>query len=57
MDNFAASKNLESGSSKPELQTKAAGKKKKKSSCLQMKNINLKISLISPESNRDIDRV
>ena len=30
MDNFAASKNLESGSSKPELQTKAMKKKIKK---------------------------
>ena len=30
MDNFAASKNLESGSSKPELQTKAMKKRKEK---------------------------
>ena len=63
MDNFAASKNLESGSSKPELQTTPMKKKKKKKkkkrkkrsfSCLQMKNINLKISSISPESNGEI---
>ena len=56
-DNFAANKSLESGSSKPELQRKAVKKNKNSFSCLQMKNINFKISRISPESNGEIDRV
>ena len=43
-DNFAASQIVQSSSSKPKLQTKLEKKRKKKRfSCLQMKNINLKI--------------
>ena len=53
-DNFAASKIVESGSSKPKLQIKVV---KKSFSCQQMKNINLKTPRISPESNGEIDRV
>ena len=54
-DNVAASKIVASGSSKPELQTKAV--KKKCFSHLRMKIINPKIPCNRPESNREIDRV
>ena len=53
--NFAASKVVASGSSKPELQKKS--REKKSFSRLQMKIINLKLPCISPESNGDIDRM
>ena len=57
--NFAARKIDESGSSKPKLETKAVKERKKSRnfSCLQMKNINLRIPRISPESNGEVDRV
>ena len=42
-------KMVKSSSSKPKLQTKAV--KKRSFSCLQMKNVNLKIPRITPESN------
>ena len=61
-DKFTASKIVESGRSKPKQQIKAVKKKKEKKkkksfSCLYMKNINHKITHISPESNVEIDRV
>ena len=55
-DKFTASKIVESGRSKPKLQIKAV-KKRKSFSCLHMKNINQKITRISPESTVEIDRV
>ena len=45
-------------SSKLKLQTKAVKKPEKKEfSCLYIKNINLKIPCINPDSNVEIDRV
>ena len=54
--NVTASKIVESGSGKPEMHTKVL-KKRENFSCLHMKNINLKIPRISPESNVEIHRV
>ena len=53
-DNVTASKIVESGNSKPELQINAV---KKRFSSLYIKDINLKIPSISPESNVEIDIV
>ena len=50
-DNFAASKIVESGSSKPELQEKAV----KIFDTCKVKNINLEITWISWENNMDAD--
>ena len=50
-DNFAASKIVESGSSKPELQEKAI----KIFDICKVKNINLEITWISRENNKDAD--
>ena len=50
-DNFAASKIVESGSSKPELQEKAV----KIFDICKVKNLNLEITWISRENNKDAD--